>query len=75
MKGRFMTTEVVGNAQVFVVIREIETGKEYGLRIEVSDPMLFISSSQVANPYFSLEGVEVLNETIELEEMRNRLNG
>lgn len=74
MKGRFMTTEVVGNAQVFVVIREIETGKEYGLRIEVSDPLMFISSTQVDNPYFSLEGVEISNETIELEEMRKRLH-
>lgn len=70
-----MMTEVVGNAQVFVVIREIETGKEYGVRIEVSNPLMFISSSESVNPYFSLEGVEVLNETIELEEMRNRLNG
>lgn len=69
-----MMTEVVGNAQVFVVIREIETGKEYGLRIEVSDPLMFISSSQVINPYFSLEGVEISNETIELEEMRKKLN-
>ncbi len=69
-----MMTEVVGNAQVFVVIREIETGKEYGLRIEVSNPLMFISSTQVDNPYFSLEGVEVLNETIELEEMRKKLN-
>lgn len=69
-----MTTEIVGNAQVFVVIRELETGKEYGLRIEVSNPLMFTSSFESANPYFSLEGVEVLNETIELEEMRNRLN-
>lgn len=69
-----MTTEVVGNAQVFVVIREIETGKEYGLRIEVSNPLMFVSSGEIAIPYFSLEGVEVLNETIELEEMRKKLN-
>lgn len=74
MKGRFMITEVVGNAQVFVVIREIETGKEYGLRIEVSNPLMFTSSFESANTYFSLEGVEVLNETIELEEMRKKLN-
>ena len=69
-----MTTEVVGNAQVFVVIREIETGKEYGLRIEVSNPLMFVSSCEIAMPYFSLEGVEVINETIELEEMRKRLS-
>lgn len=69
-----MTTEVVGNAQVFVVIREIETGKEYGLRIEVSNPLIFVSSFESVNPYFSLEGVEILNETIELEEMRKKLN-
>lgn len=70
-----MTTEIVGNAQVFVVIRELETGKEYGLRIEVSNPLMFVSSFESVDPYFSLQGVEVLNETIELEEMRNRLNG
>ena len=70
-----MTTEMVGNAQVFVVLREIETGKEYGLHIEVSDPRLLVSRSQVDNSYFYMEGFEVLNETIELEEMRNRLNG
>lgn len=76
MKGRFMITEVVGNAQVFVVIREIETGKDYGLHIEVSDPRLFSSYSgdQVDNSYFSMEGVEVLKEIIELEEMRKRLS-
>jgi len=70
-----MMTEVIGNAQVFAVIREIETGKEYGLRIEVSNPLIVISSSESVDACFSLKGFEVSNETIELEDMRNRLNG
>lgn len=63
MKGRFMITTVVGNAQVFLVVHDFETKRDYGIRIEISDPSLLINN----RTNVTLQGKIVMQERADLD--------
>lgn len=62
MKGLSMITTVVGNAQVFLVVHDFETKRDYGIRIEISDPSLLINRTNV-----TLQGEIVMQERADLD--------
>ncbi len=58
--------KVVGNAQVFVVVHDMQTGMDIGMRFEVSGSNLEIFNN-VKEGSFALTGDMVSREIIDLE--------
>lgn len=56
----------VGNAHVFLVIEESDTGAQYGLHLVLSDQRIKISSDPWANSEFDLQGTIQEKESFEL---------
>ena len=65
--------KVVGNAQVFVVVHDMQTDKEYGMRFEVSGSNLEIFNNG-ANGSLALTGDMVSREIIDLEYYNRTIN-
>lgn len=61
-----MMTKVVGNAQIFVVSQDTQTGKEYGMHIEVSGSNLELTNYG-ATGSVTLTGDAVSREIIDLD--------
>lgn len=57
-----MMTTVVGNAHLFLVVHDSETKRDYGIRIEISDPILFTNCTNV-----TLQGDFVMQELADLD--------
>ncbi|MBO5629445.1 MAG: hypothetical protein J5965_10270 [Aeriscardovia sp.] len=58
--------QVVGNAQVFVVVHDMQTDKEYGMRFEVSDPSIELFNYGATGP-ITLNGEVISREIINLD--------
>lgn len=70
--------EIVGNAQVFLVLRDGKTGKEVGYHIEIADPNLSLEDYE--GGLFcdtTISGRCLTREAIDLYEysLKNRLGG
>lgn len=61
--------KVVGNAQVFVVVHDMQTGKEYGMHYEVSGSSIEIFDHG-ATGAVTLMGEAVSREIIDLDSYR-----
>lgn len=57
-----MMTTVVGNAHLFLVVHDSETKRDYGIHIEISDPLLFINHTNA-----TLQGEVVMQELADLD--------
>lgn len=69
MKGRFMKVfNPVGNAHVFLVVQESDTGAQYGLHLVLSDQFITITEDYWAKDEFNLRGTIQEKETFELKE-------
>lgn len=69
MKGRSMKMfNPVGNAHVFLVVEESDTGAQYGLHLVLSDQFMTFTSDYWAKPEFNLRGTVQEKETFELKE-------
>ena len=58
----------VGNAHVFLVVQESDTGAQYGLHLVLSDQFMTITPDYWAKPGFELRGTIQEKETFELKE-------
>lgn len=67
MKGRFMITTIVGNAQVFLVMHDCKTNRDYGVRVEISDPCLYIERTDTGFSSVGLQGKFVMQESADLD--------
>lgn len=65
--------KVVGNAQVFVVVHDMQTGMDIGMRFEVSGSNLEIFNN-VAAGSFALTGDMVSREIVDLEYYNRTIN-
>ncbi len=63
--------QCVGNAHVFIVLHDLETDKDYGMHVEVTD--ISFSHSGIGGD-FELDGTMVSNETVELSTLDKMLN-
>lgn len=62
-----MITTLVGNAQAFLVVHDSETKRDYGIRIEISDPCLFIDCTDKSFSSVTLQGGFVMQELSDLD--------
>jgi len=62
-----MITTVVGNAHVFLVMHDLETNKDFGVHVEISDPSLFINNTGTKLPPVTLQGDFVKQELADLD--------
>lgn len=65
--------KVVGNAQVFVVVHDMQTGMDIGMRFEVSGSNLEIFNNPAAGS-FALTGDMVSREIVDLEYYNRTIN-
>lgn len=69
MKGHSMKVfNPVGDAHVFLVVQESDTGAQYGLHLVLSNQFMTVSSDYWAKPEFELRGTILEKETFELKE-------
>ena len=74
MKGRSMITTVVGNAHVFLVVHDLETNRDFGVHVEISDPRLFINNTNTNFSPVTLQGDFVKQELADLDFCKSGLN-
>ena len=68
MKGRFMKLfNPVGNAHVFLVVEESDTGAQYGLHLVLSDQFMTYTTDYWEPDEFKLRGTVLEKETFELK--------
>lgn len=70
-----MKTLTVGNAQLFLVVHNIENDIDYGIRLEVSNPIVDMVCADGINQDLEMTGTVVRREIVDLDNMPSRLKG
>lgn len=69
-----MITTVVGNAHAFLVMHDLETNKDFGIHVEISNPCLSVDSTNMNFPPVTLQGDFVKQELADLDFCKSGLN-
>lgn len=64
---------IVGNAKAFFVMRDEATGKEYGLSLDISNPMLISNSNSYGIADITISGTVVSDEVVDLSHDKHEI--
>lgn len=70
-----MKTVTVGNAQVFLVVHNIENDIDYGIRLEVSNPIVDMVCTDRIDLDLEMTGTVVRQDIVDLDNMPSLLKG